>query len=203
MDQTMTKSNYFGGLWTLSCFTSSISLDLILYNCLPLSRERCLQWRWYQWYHISNTASLYQELKAHNLSPHWRLQFLQCNTVSLITFVLWDYELKKFLWHQCWPTTCSISHYSRPFQLIWVKIKPWRWSNQGGKRLTLIIFWLSFIMNNNLFMKNHFFFSKWLTGIAIPWSTDKWAGHGYILDLVSGNLIKMSEFYFENMLKEF
>ena len=176
MDQSMTKSNYFGGLWTLSCFTSSISLDLILYNCLPLSRERCLQWRWYQWYHISNTASLYQELKAHNLSPHLRLQFLQCNTVSLITFVLWDYELKKFLWHQCWPTTCSTrllnSHYSRPFQLIWVKIKPWRWSNQGGKRLTLIIFWLSFIMNNNLFMKNHFFF-------------------------------EMSEFYFENMLKEF
>ena len=97
MDQTMTKSNYFGGLWTLSCFTSSISLDLILYNCLPLSRERCLQWRWYQWYHISNTASLYQELVAQNLSPHLRLhQFLQCNTVSLTTFLLWDYELKKF-----------------------------------------------------------------------------------------------------------
>lgn len=43
VDQSMTKSNYFGGLWTLSCFTSSISLDLILYNCLPQSHKQSFQ----------------------------------------------------------------------------------------------------------------------------------------------------------------
>ena len=159
-------------------------------------------------------------------------QFLQCNTVSLATLLLWDYELKKF----CDTKTCSTrplnSHYSRPFQLIWAKIKPWRWSNQGGKHLTLIIFWLSFIMNNNLFIRNDpilrnessfalfylFVSSKkgyhqepnydWLKTrpekkiLFVNILIDKWAGHGYILDLVSGYLIKMSEFCFENMLMD-
>ena len=84
VDQSMTKSNYFGGLWTLSCFTSSISLDLILYNCLPQPHKQSFQCSpMHRRYHCTKGRS-YGRSKCIESScnrtenkDHWPLEYIK------------------------------------------------------------------------------------------------------------------------------